>query len=136
MVEAVVGGLWSWPKYLTVRSEAQSEARSVDNSNAPKSIVTMNTTASAALAVAMSCGLPGVLRELALERERHAVERERLAMAYEDLYARVVVDTNPEMLDEVAWWNAAMTVEREDERRWQAFVQELEASRRVRPRIE
>ena len=96
----------------------------------------MNTTASAALAVAMSCGLPGVLRELALERERHAMERERMAMAYEDLYARVVVDTNPEMLDEVAWWTAAMAVEHEEERRWQAFVQETEASRRVRPRIE
>ena len=96
----------------------------------------MNTTASAALAVAMSCGLPGVLRELALERERHAVERERLAMSYEDLYARVVVDTNPEMLDEVAWWNAAMTVEREDERRWQAWVQAYEEERRVRRRIE
>ena len=96
----------------------------------------MNVRASAALAVALGSEMPRVLQELALERERHAMERERLAMSYEDLYARVVVDTNPEMLDPVAWWSAAMAVEREDERRWQAFVQEIEASRRVRPRIE
>ena len=91
----------------------------------------MNAAASAALTVAMGNALPRVLQEMALERERHAMERERMAMAYEDLYARVVVDTNPEMLDEVAWWTAAMAVEREVE-----SDEESDEERRVRPRIE
>ena len=121
----------------------------------------MNTTASAALAVALGGEMPRVLQELALERERHAMERERLAMAYEDLVAHAMVGTvhmnelltpgNPSRGATWSRWAAYLVIAvhnlqiRVDDRDLEVahleeelrrVREEREEERRVRPRIE